>query len=220
MQDVREIPNIDEIKKNIRKYFDDYCAAYGIDDMRSQRQPVFNGAMQYIYNNYIRPNNVLKDIPKNIVDNSINQMLTNYNAYNIDLLYEVYLYLRELANAYDMTATADTFKILTGISKQALSAWRTKSSTSSMDEVRKAFVNWLDDADCDQLVAFNLRNALGATERLNNDHGRKQTTQQEIVHKITRTADQLPRLDTDFGQNKSMLTDSGAYDDSNVDANE
>ena len=55
MQDVREIPNIDEIKKNIRKYFDDYCAAYEIDDMRSQRQPVFNGAMQYIYNNYIRP---------------------------------------------------------------------------------------------------------------------------------------------------------------------
>lgn len=60
VQDVREIPNIDEIKKNIRKYFDDYCAAYGIDDMRSQRQPVFNGAMQYIYNNYIRPSNVLK----------------------------------------------------------------------------------------------------------------------------------------------------------------
>ena len=111
VQDVREIPNIDEIKKNIRKYFDDYCTAYGIDDMRSQRQPVFNGAMQYIYNNYIRPSNVLKDIPQNVVDNSINQMLTNYNAYNIDLLYEVYLYLRELANAYDMTATADTFKI-------------------------------------------------------------------------------------------------------------
>lgn len=220
MQDVREIPNIDEIKKNIRRCFDEYCNLYGIDDMRAQRQPVFNGAMQYIYNNYIRPSNVLKDIPQNVVDNSINQMLTNYNAYNIDLLYEVYLYLRELANAYDMTATADTFKILTGISKQALSAWRTKSSTSSMDEVRKAFVNWLDDADCDQLVAFNLRNALGATERLNNDHGRKQTTQQEIVHKIARTADQLPRLDTDFEQNTSMLTDSGAYDSDNENANE
>ena len=90
----------------------------------------------------------------------------------------------------------------------------------SEHEEQKAFVNWLDDADCDQLVAFNLRNALGATERLNNDHGRKQTTQQEIVHKITRTADQLPRLDTDFGQNKSMLTDSGVYDDNTANANE
>ena len=107
--------------------------------MRSQRQPVFNGAMQYIYNNYIRPNNVLKDIPKNVVDNSINQMLTNYNAYNIDLLYEVYLYLRELANAYDMTATADTFKILTGISKQALSAWRTKYKYVEHGRGQKSF---------------------------------------------------------------------------------
>lgn len=216
MQNVREIPNIDEIKKNIRRCFDEYCDLYGISDMRTQRQPVFNGAMQYVYNNYIRPSNVLKDIPSNVVINSVNKMMTNYNAYNIDLLYEVYLYLRELANAYDMTATADTFKILTGISKQALSAWRTKSSSTSMDEIRKAFVNWLDDADCDQLTAFNMRYALGPTERLNNDHGRKQTTQQQVVHVVTKTADQLPIL----GQNTSTLPDSDTYAEDNINAND
>jgi hypothetical protein len=44
----------------------------------------------------------------------------------------------------------------------------------------------------------------------------QQTTQQQVVHIVAKTADQLPVL----GQNKSMLPDSDTDGEENINANE
>lgn len=65
------------------------------------------------------------------------------------------------------------FKALTGISRQTLSIWRNKgASSSSLDNDKKMFLEWLVENEEDELKEFNLRMALGAQERLNVDHGR------------------------------------------------
>ena len=194
---------IDAIDYEMRSLFKEYCNEYKIEDMRSEKQTVFHGAMQYIYINYIKPTNILKNKPCYVVDNSINKMMTNYNSYNIPLLYDLYLRMKLLANAYDKIASVECFKTLTGISKQCISAWKTReSSSSSLDSDKKEFVDWLLDNDLDQKKEFNTRTVNGVMEQLNNDYDRNKPIQRNYVVTHALTAAELPQL----GQKTSSLT--------------
>jgi hypothetical protein len=145
--------------------------------MRKEKQLVFNGAMMYIHRRYIVPSGILRSKPYSIINNSINgAMSNNNNAYDVDMLYNIYNYIKELANCYDKIATIPAFKALTGITKMTLYDWRSSDILNSSDTYRekKRFVDWLTASEEDELKEFNLRNALGATERLNVDHGRRE----------------------------------------------
>ena len=199
---IEENVTIEEIDCEMRSLFKEYCIEYQIEDMRSEKQTVFHGAMQYIYINYIKPTNILKNKPCYVVDNSINKMMTNYNSYNISLLYDLYLRMKLLANAYDKIASVECFKTLTGISKQCISAWKSKEpSSSSLDGDKKAFVEWLLDNDLDQKKEFNTRTVNGVMEQLNNDYDRNKPIQRNYVVTHALTAAELPQL----GQKTSSL---------------
>lgn len=177
---VEVLERIDVIAVDIRRLFDDYCKEYNIEDMTKAKQTQFKGAMEYIYRRYFKQNNVLKSSPYYAVKNSINNIMTNFNQYDIELLYELYLYIQELANGYDKAASVAIFKALTGISRQCLDNWRNNArsddgaSPSSLAGIKKAFILWLTDSEEDELKEFNMRNPLGPQERLNVDHGRRE----------------------------------------------
>ena len=197
MEKVQEvIETMEVIESDIELYFSEYCTKYNIEDMSKEKQTRFNGAMTYIYRHYFKGTNRLKASPNHTVPNSINNMSTNYNAYDIDKLYELYLYLKEFANGYDKVASIAAFKSLTGISRQTITVWRNKPSNSSLGNDQKMFINWLTDNEEDELKEFNMRNPLGAQERLNVDHGRwekriitKDTSENQVL-----TAGDLPKL--------------------------
>ena len=161
---------IEVFENDIELYFDEYCEKYKIENMRREKQPVFNGGMSYIYRHYFKGTNKLKSKDYYLVNNSVNNMMTNHNAYDIDLLIDLYRFLQEFANAYDKVASVAAFKRLTGISKQTISAWRLKSSNSSMDKLKKDFISFLDENAEDELKEFNLRFPYGAQEQLNVDY--------------------------------------------------
>lgn len=197
---------IDVIEIDIRRLFNDYCKEYGIEDMAKEKQTRFGGAMTYIYRHYFKGSSILKSAPSYKVDNSINGMETNFNAYDVNLLYELYLFLKEFANGYDKVASVPAFKALTGISKQTLSVWRNKgSSSSSLDRDKKMFLDWLTESEEDELKEFNLRTPLGPQERLNVDHGRR-----EIKLSIHAEAE-APRLTpAEISARYPKLSESGA----------
>lgn len=173
MEETVEVLNeMEVVEETVKYWFDKYCDEYEIDNMRKEKQTVFNGAMTYIYRHYFKNSNVLKSSPVTVVPNSINNMVTNHNAYDISKLIELYTYVKELANGYDKLATVAVFKSLTGIAKQTISDWRNKLSTSRTDMNKKQFIEWLHDCEQDELKEFNLRNPFGAQEQLNVDHGR------------------------------------------------
>lgn len=193
MDNTAEVLNpIDVIEIDIKRLFGEYCAEYGIEDMAHEKQTRFDGAMTYIYRRYFKGNNILKSIPSYKVNNSINDMMTNFNAYDVNMLYELYLFLKEFANGYDKVASVPAFKSLTGISKQTLSVWRNKgASSSSLDQNKKMFLEWLIDNEEDELKEFNLRTPLGPQERLNVDHGRRE------VKVTARVSDDRPYISAD-----------------------
>lgn len=173
MEETAEVlDEMEVVEETVKYWFDKYCDEYNIDDMRTEQQTVFDGAMTYIYRHYLKNSNVLKSSPTRVVPNSINNMVTNHNAYDISKLIELYVYIKELANGYDKVATVAVFKSLTGIAKQTISDWRNKLSTSRTDVNKKQFIEWLESCEEDGLKEFNMRRQLGAQERLNVDHGR------------------------------------------------
>lgn len=169
---VEVLDEMEVVEETVKYWFDKYCEEYEIDNMRKEEQTVFNGAMTYIYRHYFKGSSALRTSPCKIVPNSINNMMTNHNAYDITKLIELYIYIKELANGYDKVATVAVFKSLTGITRQTISDWRNKLSTSRIDIDKKEFVKWLYDCEQDELKEFNLRRQYGAQEQLNVDHGR------------------------------------------------
>lgn len=169
---VEVLDEMEVIEETVKYWFDKYCDEYNIEDMKAEQQTVFDGAMTYIYRHYFKNSSALKVSPTRVVPNSINNMVTNHNAYDITKLIELYVYIKELANGYDKVATVAVFKSLTGIAKQTISDWRNKLSTSRTDMSKKQFVEWLESCEEDGLKEFNMRRQLGAQERLNVDHGR------------------------------------------------
>lgn len=166
---------IDIIETDIKRLFVEYCGEYGIEDMAKEKQTRFCGAMTYIYRRYFKVNNSLKVKPYHKVAGSPNGIETNFNAYDVNLLYELYLFLKEFANGYDKVASVPAFKALTGISKQTLSVWRNgRASSPSLDRDKKMFLEWLTENEEDDLKEFNLRMPIGAQERLNVDYGRRE----------------------------------------------
>lgn len=71
-------------------------------------------------------------------------------------------------------------------------------------------------------LATAKRNPVGILAILNRHYGWNLpgVSREQQNHKQALTASDLPQLGVANGQNTSMLTDSGAYDDSNVDAND
>lgn len=196
---------IDIMAIDIRRLFGEYCAEYGIEDIAREKQTRFKGAMTYIYRRYFKDTNLLKATPNYVVENSINNMSTNFNAYNLNILLELYLFIKEFANGYDKVASVAVFKELTGISRQCLDNWRNKASCSSLAADKKAFIDWLAECEEDDLKEFNMRNPLGPQERLNVDHGR---WERRIMARETHEATAVAAID--FTRQVAALPDSSA----------
>lgn len=206
MGEIAEVlDEMEVIEETVKYWFDKYCDEYNIDDMKSEQQTVFDGAMTYIYRHYFKNSNALKTSPTRVVPNSINNMMTNHNAYDITKLIELYIYIKELANGYDKVATVAVFKSLTGIAKQTISDWRNKLSTSRIDASKKQFVEWLESCEEDGLKEFNMRRQLGAQERLNVDHGRYErrvSMSYGVTQQVLSGADIKAMLTARDGQNE------------------
>jgi hypothetical protein len=138
--------------------------------------------------------------------------MSNCNDYDIDVLYNIYIILKELANIYDKIASIPAFKTLTGITNASLCDWRNAEvlNCSASYRRKKAFVDWLTASEEDELKEFNLRNALGATERLNVDHGRREV---KGVVSVTGGAELSAAILPKLSENRAQLAIAGQVQD-------
>ena len=124
---------------------------------------------------------------------------------------------------YDKEVSAIGFSLLTGIDRYTIATWRdegTKSSPLSSDIGKK--ISDFREESLSAKLATAKRNPVGILAILNRHYGWNLpgVSREQQNHKQALTASDLPQLGGANGQNTSMLTDSGAYDDSNIDANE
>lgn len=209
-------------ENDMELYLSQFCKDQKIDDIRQESQSVWNAALMYIKRHAFNDSDCLKSKEMHNIDGFMGGY-SNYNAYDYKLINRICDYYIYMCMMYDKEVSAIGFSLLTGIDRYTIATWRdegTKSSPLSSDIGKK--ISDFREESLSAKLATAKRNPVGILAILNRHYGWNLpgVSREQQNRKQALTASELPQLGCANGQNTSMLTDSGAYDSDNVDANE
>ena len=148
-----------------------FCEENNIEDLRSMSQAVWNSALYYIYKRVFKGTNKLRSNKR--YANETNTILTNYNAYDYELLFEILeYYIHDMCLKYDKEVSIVGFSILTGIDRAVIYEWgqnNKKLSTRSFD-IFKTLHDMREESLSDKLVSQR-GNPVGLLGVLNRHYG-------------------------------------------------
>lgn len=223
MEKVENTETSQVYENDMELYLSQFCRDQKIEDIKQESQSVWNAALMYIKRHAFNETDCLKS--KSLVNTtgSFTGGVSNYNAYNYDLVNRICDYYIYMCMMYDKEVSAIGFSLLTGIDRYTIATWRdegTKLSPSCSDIGKK--ISDFREESLSAKLATAKRNPVGILAILNRHYGWNLpgVSREQQNHKQALTASDLPQLGGANGQNISMLTDSGAYDDNTSDANE
>ena len=96
MEQVEQVQerDIETFENDIAMYLRIFCEEQEIEDMRAASQSVYNACLRYIQRHVFRDKDILRD--KSNIYNINNNIMSNYNRYNYDLLSDIcdyYIYM-------------------------------------------------------------------------------------------------------------------------------
>lgn len=221
MEKVENTETSQVYENDMELYLFQFCKDQKIEDIRQESQSVWNAALMYIKRHAFNEPDCLKSKEMHNIDGFMGGY-SNYNAYDYTLINRICDYYIYMCMMYDKEVSAIGFSLLTGIDRYTIATWRdegTKSSPLSSDIGKK--ISDFREESLSAKLATAKRNPVGILAILNRHYGWNLpgVSREQQNHKQALTASDLPQLGGANGQNTSMLTDSGVYDDSNVDAN-
>lgn len=222
MEKVENTETSQVYENDMELYLSQFCKDQKIEDIRQESQSVWNAALMYIKRHAFNDPDCLKSKEMHNIDGFLGGY-SNYNAYDYKLINRICDYYIYMCMMYDKEVSAIGFSLLTGIDRYTIATWRdegTKSSPLSSDIGKK--ISDFREESLSAKLATAKRNPVGILAILNRHYGWNLpgVSREQQNHKQALTASDLPQLGGANGQNTSMLTDSGAYDDNTSDANE
>ena len=140
MEVVKDTENTIEVFENdIQMYISLFCEEYNINDIREISQSVYNAMLKYVYNHCFKGTDKLKS--KALYKTS-EYIKSNYNAYNIDLCYQLCEYYIFISQLYEKEISIVGFSNLSGIEENTIYSWgkedqRKTLSSKSCDIYKK-----------------------------------------------------------------------------------
>ena len=222
MEKVENTETSQVYENDMELYLSQFCKDQKIGDIKQESQSVWNAALMYIKRHAFNDSDCLKSKEMHNIDGFIGGY-SNYNAYDYELVNRICDYYIYMCMMYDKEVSAIGFSLLTGIDRYTIATWRdegTKSSPLSSDIGKK--ISDFREESLSAKLATAKRNPVGILAILNRHYGWNLpgVSREQQNRKQALTASDLPQLGGINGQNTSMLTDSGAYGDSDTDANE
>lgn len=222
MEKVENTETSQVYENDMELYLSQFCKDQKIDDIRKESQSVWNAALMYIKRHAFNEPDCLKSKEMHNIDGFMGGY-SNYNAYDYTLINRICDYYIYMCMMYDKEVSAIGFSLLTGIDRYTIATWRDEGTKSSplSSYIGKKISDFREESLSAKLATAK-RNPVGILAILNRHYGWNLpgVSREQQNHKQALTASDLPQLGVANGQNTSMLTDSGAYDDSNVDAND
>lgn len=162
-----QIDVVEVFENDIAMYLSMFCEENHIDNMKHESQSVWNSCLRYIYKHVFKDTNVLKS--KDNIFNINNNIPSNYNAYNYDLVLKVLdIYVYDMCMRYDKEVSILGFSTLTGIDTEVIYNWgrdNTKLSSLSSD-IYKKLCNFREESLSNKL-ATGKQNPVGVLAILN-----------------------------------------------------
>lgn len=194
MEQIEQVQGIETFENDIAMYLRIFCEEQQIEDMRAASQSVYNACLRYIQRHVFRDKDILRD--KSNIYNINNNIMSNYNRYNYDLLNDICDYYIYMSMLYDKEVSIMGFSNLTGIDNDTVTTWNKadRLSSSSMRIYKKLCEN-REESLSNKLVTGN-KHPLGVIAVLNRQFGwASPYTSDSNRQQQPLTAAQLPRLD-------------------------
>ena len=184
-----------EIYENdIELYIDQFMLENNIQDMRAVPQSVWNGALMYINRHVFRNKDVLKS--NDIYNINNNDIPTNFNSYNYDLVNKVLDYYIYLCQVNNKEVSIIGFSNLTNIDTDTINEWgndRVKLSSTTTVIYKK--LHKMREESLSNKLADGKQNPVGVIAMLNRHYGwASPYTADSNRQKGSLTAAELPKL--------------------------
>ena len=191
-------------ENDIAMYLSMFCDDNGIDNIKTESQSVWNGALRFIRKHVFANRDVLKSRDNiNIYNNNIP---SNFNAYNYDTVNSICDIYIDLCFVYDKEVSIIGFSNLTGIDTELIYNWgneRTKLSSLSFNVYKK--LNEYREESLSNKLVTGRQNPVGVLGVLNRHYQWNMPgVSRESTNKQALTASELPQLGQ-VGQNTSSL---------------
>ena len=187
-------PSIEVFENDIDYYLQEFKESQEIEDLRTIPQSVWNGALRYIYRNVFKGNNILKS--RNILNINNNNISSNFNMYNYELVNNVLDYYIYLCQIYNKEISIMGFSNLTGIDSETINVWGNDSSklSSLSFGIYKKLSQMREESLSNKLVDGK-QNPVGTIAVLNRQFGwASPYTSDANRQKQSLTASELPKL--------------------------
>lgn len=202
--------NVDVFTTDIELYLSQFCEEQKISDMKDESQNVWNAALMYIRMHAFNAPDCLKS--KSLVNTtgSFTGGVSNYNAYNYDLVNRICDYYIYMCMMYDKEVSAIGFSLLTGIDRYTIATWRdegTKLSPSCSDIGKK--ISDFREESLSAKLATAKRNPVGILAILNRHYNwNLPGVSREQSNKQALTAAELPQLKPCEYSDNNALSDT------------
>lgn len=209
MEKVQEQGQAAEVFENdIQMYLAMFCEEQGIEDIKTESQSVWNGALRYIRKHVFSCTDILKS--KNNINIYNNNIPSNFNAYNYDVVNSVCDIYIDLCFVNDKEVSIIGFSNLTGIDTETIRLWGNEDRLNPMSfAVYKKLFDFREESLSNKLVTGR-QNPVGVLGVLNRHYAwnmpgvREQGNKKPIL-----TADELPRLDGKLFENNTQIEKIG-----------
>ena len=187
---------IEVFENDIDLYLHQFQDEQEIEDFKQVGQSVWNGALRYIYNHVFKnKSNLLKS--HNIYNINNNNIPSNCNMYNYDLLLEIvdyYIYDMCMVNNKEVSILG--FETLTGIPQENIYNWGNDNNklSSTGFKIYKKLTQMREESLSNKLVDGK-QNPVGTIAVLNRQFGwASPYTSDANRNKSSLTAAELPKL--------------------------
>ena len=195
MEKVQEQEQRQEVFENdIQMYLTMFCEDKGIEDIKTESQSVWNGALRYIRKHVFGCPDILKS--KDNINIYNNNIPSNFNAYNYEMVNSVCDIYIDLCFVNDKEVSIIGFSNLTGIDTDTINEWGNESTklSSTSFVVYKKLRDYREESLSNKLVTGR-QNPVGVLGVLNRHYAwNLPGVSKEQTSKRALSASELPKL--------------------------
>ena len=195
MEKVQEQERTQEVfESDIQLYLSMFCEDKGIEDIKTESQSVWNGALRYIRKHVFGCSDMLKS--KDNINIYNNNIPSNFNAYNYDIVNNVCDIYIDLCFVYDKEVSIIGFSNLTGIDTDTINEWGNESvKLSSMSTVVYKKLREFREESLSNKLVTGKQNPVGVLGVLNRHYAWNMPgVREDKSSKKVLTAAELPKL--------------------------
>ncbi len=202
MQDQEQTQEVFE--SDIQLYLSMFCEDKGIEDIKAESQSVWNGALRYIRKHVFCCPDTLKS--KDNINIYNNNIPSNFNAYNYEIVNNVCDIYIDLCFVYDKEVSIIGFSNLTGIDAETIRLWGNEDRLSSTSfAVHKKLFDFREESLSNKLVTGR-QNPVGVLGVLNRHYAWNMPgVREDKSSKRVLTAAELPKLGKELCENDRQI---------------